>query len=260
MGIVVALFCILAEKKPAFGALALIASSAVAAFVSRVIYTFTRICVSGVTLSVITYLLPGLNLTIGVTELATRHMVSGTSRFFFALITAVQLGFGVALGANLAVWLPPINQTCVSEFSAWFNFLFFPLSSLSLIILLNAHFKQWPAMGVASTVAYLTSYFGQLFFPPEVTAAMASFGVVVVANLYARFFNKPAITVALAGILLLVPGSIGVVGVGFLISNDIISGITFGFRMIIIALSITVGMLLGNAIVWPSKSLEIKKF
>jgi len=66
--------------------------------------------------------------------------------------------------------------------------------------------------------------------------------------------------VALAGILLLVPGSIGVVGVGFLISNDIISGITFGFRMIIIALSITVGMLLGNAIVWPSKSLEIKKF
>jgi uncharacterized membrane protein YjjB (DUF3815 family) len=79
------------------------------------------------------------------------------------------------------------------------------------------------------------------------------------ANLYARIFKKPAITVALAGILILVPGSIGVRGVEYLFLNDVISGINFGFQMIAVALGITVGMFLGNAIVWPSKSLEIKQ-
>jgi len=41
--------------------------------------------------------------------------------------------------------------------------------------------------------------------------------------------------------------------------NDVISGINFGFQMIAVALGITVGMFLGNAFVWPSKSLEIKQ-
>jgi uncharacterized membrane protein YjjP (DUF1212 family) len=183
LGVVVGLVCLLGEKRPAFGRLVEIASSCLVAFLARVIYTFTRICVGGVTLSAIVWLLPGLSLTIGVTELATRNVVSGTSRVFSALLTAFQLGIGIAIGTNIAVWLSSVPLTCSSEFSAWYNFLFFPLTAVSLIILLNARFKQWPAMFVACAVAYLASYFGGLYFPSVISSAIASFGVVVTGRL-----------------------------------------------------------------------------
>jgi uncharacterized membrane protein YjjB (DUF3815 family) len=49
-----------------------------------------------------------------------------------------------------------------------------------------------------------------------------------------------------AGVLLLVPGSIGVKGVKSLMEDDVVSGIQFGFSMLTIALSICVGLLTAN--------------
>ncbi len=40
----------------------------------------------------------GLSLTIGVSELATRNMISGTSRLLYAVLIALELGFGMAVG------------------------------------------------------------------------------------------------------------------------------------------------------------------
>src|SRR5690606_30564729 len=54
-------------------------------------------------------LLPGLTFTIGLTELSTRHLASGTARLAGALVTFLGLGFGVALGSKagalIATWL-----------------------------------------------------------------------------------------------------------------------------------------------------------
>jgi hypothetical protein len=67
-----------------------------------------------------------------VIELSTQNVVSGTSRLFYALLIAVQLGFGIAIGANFAMWLSPVNQTCISGFSPWYNLLFFPLTGTKM--------------------------------------------------------------------------------------------------------------------------------
>ena len=55
---------------------------------------------------------------------------------------------------------------------------------------------------------------------------------------------------------MLVPGSIGVRGVSsVLLDGDIVSGITFTFNMMTIALSITVGLLFAHLVVYPKKVL-----
>jgi hypothetical protein len=47
----------------------------------------------------------GLSITISITELATGNMISGTTRIFSAIITTLQLGFGMTLGTMI---LPPV--------------------------------------------------------------------------------------------------------------------------------------------------------
>lgn len=37
----------------------------------------------------------------GVNELAERKMISGTVRVFFAMLIALELGFGLAIGTHL---------------------------------------------------------------------------------------------------------------------------------------------------------------
>ena len=43
----------------------------------------------------------GLSITISITELATGNMISGTTRIFSAIITTLQLGFGMTLGTMI---------------------------------------------------------------------------------------------------------------------------------------------------------------
>jgi uncharacterized membrane protein YjjP (DUF1212 family) len=53
------------------------------------------------TLGSLIVLLPGLTLTLATIELATGHLVCGTSRLMGAATTFLQLGFGALLGASL---------------------------------------------------------------------------------------------------------------------------------------------------------------
>jgi uncharacterized membrane protein YjjB (DUF3815 family) len=50
---------------------------------------------------------PGLSITISITELATGNMISGTTRIFSAIITTLQLGFGMTLGK---IFLLPVCE------------------------------------------------------------------------------------------------------------------------------------------------------
>ena len=55
--------------------------------------------------------MPGLTLTAAMTELATRHLASGTARLSGAFITFLAIAFGVALGNRIggaAFGLPPV--------------------------------------------------------------------------------------------------------------------------------------------------------
>jgi hypothetical protein len=55
----------------------------------------------------------------------------------------------------------------------------------------------------------------------------------------------------LSGILLLVPGGIGVQGVAAMLQDDVLSGMGFVFDMVVVGLSITLGLLVAK-ILLPS--------
>jgi uncharacterized membrane protein YjjB (DUF3815 family) len=122
------------------------------------------------------------------------------------------------------------------------------------------------------TISEVTAYYG--YFSNELASALAAFAVGAVGNIHARISGHPAIVSIIAGmyftahtaphtphtqlispssidanvagVLLLVPGSIGVKGVKSLMEDDVVSGIQFGFSMLTIALSICVGLLTAN--------------
>jgi len=219
-----------------------------------------RICFSSIALSSIIWLLPGLSLTISITELATRNMVSGTSRIFFSLIIALSLGFGLAVGSRSAIYLlgDIIDTESCSPLPFWTNVFFFIGISISFAILLDASPSQWFGMIICDAVAYVVYTIIDLFFGSDASSAIAAFSVGVVGSLLPRIFGGIGMVNVLAGILMLVPGSIGVRGVSSMFANDVVSGIQFGFQMLVIGLSITVGLFFANMLVYPRKVFAMR--
>lgn len=93
-----------------------------------------------VVLASIVSLLPGYSLTTSLTEVATRNLASGGSRFVGAAMTLLALGFGVAIGDKIIEHLPAI-QSVVSEPLLPWTILPAAFSiALAMLILLQAKF------------------------------------------------------------------------------------------------------------------------
>jgi uncharacterized membrane protein YjjP (DUF1212 family) len=104
LGIGLGLFALYAERHArisrVFESLAAFLLSAAAIGLARFV---GPISVFVATLSGLIVLMPGLLLTTAITELATRHLASGTLRLSSAFMTLLGIVFGVALGTKLGV-------------------------------------------------------------------------------------------------------------------------------------------------------------
>jgi len=120
----------------------------------------------------------------------------------------------------------------------WWLFLIFPAVSTSINIVFNAHPDQWLGMTLVTAVGYTVSYF--MKSGPQVTPAVAAFAVGIAGQAYGRITGKLSYVPLLSGVLLLVPGSVGVKGVLAIIGSDPSQGFQFALSMVNIAVSITV--------------------
>ncbi|TPX65819.1 hypothetical protein SpCBS45565_g04858 [Spizellomyces sp. 'palustris'] len=246
-GLVVGCLCLAAARYPSFTYLLDFAAALVVSFLARVFKS-----ISGddcfhetlVTLSALAVLLPGLSLTISIIEISTRNMVSGTVRMFHALFTAMLLGFGMSVGPLLFGQQANTSQpaycgTNDPVFPYWY-FLLFPPMSICICIFFEARPRQWTIMTFVSALGFVAYYFlnqipslranGQL---PMVLSALV---IGLSSNIYARITHDAAVAPILAGILLLVPGSVGVRStLGFLGANAS-DGTNFAFQMLIIGM------------------------
>lgn len=121
--------------------------------------------------------MPGLTLTVAMTELATKNLISGTVRFFYGLVITLELGMGIAIGrpdfpplsplklktnsydwigSKLAFWEYRDDECEV--LSSWFHLIWVPVFSISANILLASHPKHWPSMSAAATLSYAISF------------------------------------------------------------------------------------------------------
>eukprot|EP00842_Homolaphlyctis_polyrhiza_P002953 jgi/Hompol1/3659/HPOL_003312-RA len=221
--------------------------------------------------SAIAILLPGLALTTGIIEISTRNMVSGTVRIFHAIFTAVLLGlafhgrFGVAVGDSLTsqFMLNATDPSCPSQpVSLVWSLVLFPSLSLCICYQFLASRKQYPIM----LLAQITGFTVTIFLPRiaalrnnvEATTIASSFTVGMIANIYSRITHDAAIPPIIGGILMLVPGSVGVRSTFGFFSQDALGGTAVAFQMLMIGLSITIGLFLATLIVWPVRGPRLK--
>ncbi|KAI7823191.1 hypothetical protein BC939DRAFT_397429 [Gamsiella multidivaricata] len=248
-GLLVGLLGVVAAKFPVYGNVFEVTSSILVGFIAKAFGD--RVCFSAVALAGVVVLLPGLLLTQSIMELASRNIVSGAVRMFYALMYAFFLGFGLSLGAE--IWdsiggesTAPASA-CEKGVNHWWLFLIFPAVSTSINIVFNAHPSQWLGMTVVTAVGFTVSYF--MTAGPQVTPAVAAFAVGVAGQAYGRITGKLSYVPLLSGVLLLVPGSVGVRGVLAIIGSDPGQGFQFALRMVNISVSITLGVFC-SALVW----------
>lgn len=178
--------------------------------VSLLVASGQRLAISTATLAGIIVVLPGLTLTVAMTELTSRHLASGTARLSGAFIVFLALIVGVALAATLVTAVVgPLPSVAVRPLPAWTREVALALAPLVFSILLGARRRDLPWIYAASIVGFLGLQAGQRSLGPELGAAVGSLGVGLVANAYDRLRRGPQAVVFTPGVLLLVPGSLG---------------------------------------------------
>jgi uncharacterized membrane protein YjjP (DUF1212 family) len=199
-------------------------------------------------------LVPGFTLTLAMTEVATHHLSSGTARLASAAGTFLALGFGVAVGGRVgAAWVggAPLS-VCMGLPESW-RWLALVVGGCALGVIFGASRRDLVWAFVGACVADLGSSLGALWLGEEGAALCGALAVGVTANAFARAFSRPAALVEVPGIMVLVPGSVGLQSLTALLSRDVVTGIEVGISMMMTAAALVVGVLLANVLVPPQR-------
>ena len=182
-------------------------------------------------------LTPGMALTVAAAETAAGHLTAGTGRFAGAVVTLVQLAAGLAI----AQAMPAPAARFVAVSLPWATGLaLIALAPVAIGILNRLRPVDVPvAVAVAAATALVAG-------PTPLAAGVAAFVATVLANALGARFRVPPAVYSAPALTLLVPGTMGVRGVGELIAGG--SGAATGLEA---ALSrrLAAGMLVGQGVV-----------
>ena len=211
--------------------------------------------VPSVTLASVIVLIPGLTLTVAMSELAEKNLVSGSSRLVGALMVLLTLALGVAAGQLLTGSFNAGGADPVRHFGILGEAAAVLLAPVAFVVLFQARSKDYLPIALVGAIGYASARAGAAWAGGgEFGAGIGAFCVGASANLYSRLTARPAAVASLPGILLLVPGSIGFRGVSSLLHADTVVGLDSAFRTAVIGAALVVGLLLANAAV-PARRL-----
>lgn len=214
------------------------------------------------TVAALALLLPGMSLTVAMTELATRNLMSGTARLMSAVIVLLELVVGVALGERMASALVLVHQAIPVPPPEWARWLALAASAVGVAIIVQAQPRAFGWIVAACVFGYLGSRAGTTWLGSgmgemrsQLGTMVGAFALGVLANIYARLLDRPAQVVSVPAVLLLVPGSLGFRGMASLLDRDTLTGVETVFAMFVVATAIVAGLLIANAVVSPRRSL-----
>lgn len=202
-------------------------------------------------------LMPGLGITLAARELGTGHLVSGSAHMAGAVFSLLVVGFGVALGTELAQLAtgPLTPGTAVASLPEWARLVGMLSAGVGFTLLFGA--PQWGFIWIllASVLAAEVGGRAAEAFNPGLGALLGALAVGVVGNLFARLRNAPASLIQMPGIMLLVPGSLGFGGLTTLLDQDPLGGVQIGFTVALVATGLATGLLVASALVPPRRAL-----
>lgn len=257
IGLLIGLIAHAAESRPrlaeAVDALAAFVATALAFAISEFV---TPLALDSVVVAAIIVLLPGLTLTNAVSELATQQLVAGTARFAGAVTTLLKLTFGAVAAMQLGRalgWEMPAHQPMAMSDAA--HALALAGSALAFAVLFRAELRDYPLVIAAAIGSFLATRLAGTAFGTEAGIFFAGLLISAAANLYARLANRPGAVIRVPGIILLVPGSTGFKSVSFVFARDVFQGLDAAVTVITVLVSLVAGLLFGNLIVSPRRSL-----
>ncbi len=212
---------------------------------------------SVVIISGLIILLPGLSLTIALTELATQNLVSGTARLSGTVTTFIQLAFGSALGVELASRFGyQINETSLDPVAPWSIFLAVALASIALVPLFSARKKDTGWFLLAALTAFSLVYFASQSLGASLGAFVGAIGVGLMARLVTHLFDIPGAMIMMPGFIILVPGAVGYRSILALVEKDVVGGLATAFDVGVIGISLVAGFLISSLVPLPQDSAK----
>jgi len=256
IGIVTGLLAAVTARLPTtariFEPLAAFVAALIAAFAAHYI---TPLSTFVAMLAGLIILLPGYTLTVAMTELATRHLASGTARLSGALLLFLTITFGMALGTTLATaWLGPAPTVTLQQLPFWTELAALLVAPFGFAILLRAEPRDLGWVAVAAWLAFGAARIGSEVLGPQLGAFVGALVVGLAGNFYGLLLDRPTQIPQAPGVLILVPGSLGFRSVAALLDREVVSGVDAAFTMVLVATALVAGILLANVIVPRRKS------
>lgn len=201
-------------------------------------------------LAALIMLVPGLQLTISINELATQNLASGSARFAGAMMSMLTLVFGVFMGHSLIHSLMSIPASTAAHPPTMLVSMasILPLG-LSLAVLFQARYRDIAWVLTSAFLGYGSLRLAGLWLQPFAAVWAAGLVAGVSSHLISRWRHIPAAVVLIPGLILLVPGSLGFFGLSaILMKDDLPGGLRIVSTMMLTAVSIVAGLLTTDVI------------
>lgn len=205
-------------------------------------------------------LLPGALLTTGVIELATGHIMSGAARVAAGAMRLLLLAVGI-VAAGALIGVPSVQLAAAADplgpIAPWIAVAVFGVG-ISINQCARPRSIGWIVLVLY--VAYGAQVFGDVFFGGVLSALVGAAVVTPVAVVVAKqLAGPPAIVSFLPAFWLLVPGTLGLVGVTAVLDGDATGAstiVTTISTMIAIALGVLIGLASTSSLRRRSRNLN----
>jgi uncharacterized membrane protein YjjP (DUF1212 family) len=166
--------------------------------------------------------LPGAAITLAVIELTSRDVIAGTSRLIAGFVQIAQLAFGILIATQvLGMSEDQLSSEAVNRIGPWAPWLGVAVYGLGVMLFLAPPVSFLPWLVLITYTAFAAQYLGDLVLGSYASGFCGGLALTVVALVVSRRRSAPpAITMILPGFWLLVPGSMGLIGVTELFGAD----------------------------------------
>lgn len=242
-----------ASWKPVTLILVALAAGAGAAFLGK-----TGINPPFVILSSIIIFIPGLSLTVALSEISVGHLISGSSRLVDAIMALLKLLFGtlsgIAIVSLIPVYEPTVLWDCppLPEWRIWPALI---ILSITLGIAFNIPRRKmiWGILG--ALVAFSAAKWGETHFSMYAGMFLGALSLGIYCNLFARLTRGPGSILMIQGIILLVPGSKVYSILNHWVSGEVILPPDSAAKALVAFVALIAGLLFSNALLPARKSL-----
>lgn len=208
-------------------------------------------------LSSVIILVPGLALTMGLAELSSRNLVSGTARIMDAIMQLFKLYFGAFLGVAVGFSIFGQNQfEPAASLPYWATWLAVGLLCFALVPIFRTRIKHIPWALMSAFIAYGVTVYSSIYMDQTFGTFIGAFALGVFANVFTRIANQPSTIVAMHGLIVLVPGSKTYIGLNSFISGqDFVQADHVGQEVFLIFMSLVAGLIFANVVMPTKKAL-----